>query len=322
MSSAKLFIKMKKLYLEITHTNKFDYSINSICSVIDETDYDCMCFELNLKNKECLKHIFFDNAKSKFLNTDIISKNTCIVLRGTCEYCEHVSNLVFDTSNFLFHNHSFVHNIEITNNIESEPFLIFSVIYVNDKWCLYGYNYLLNDLIFFNGYTFENIFHESFSLIEQKVSKLLNKNKCYYFAKSLKSIVEYKFTGLSYLFSFYKNSKDCIILENNLKELFPIPNTLKLYSQFQRNNQDVNIYDESWDIKRSLIIETLKNTDYKNLIITTEISKKYIEAFLSLIYTGSLKESMEQLSKTQTGLDSLHNLIDYRILKYITDNSI
>jgi hypothetical protein len=186
------------------------------------------------------------------LKVNYYDKNKISIVFGkiTCRGCCHINNLVFDNNTYTFH------TIPFSHNIHSMPtFIIWTMMYINE-WMMISYDSVINDLVFYNCDTFENIVKKSWGLNQLSI---LPRNQCHIFSKSLKSIISNTADGFTYIMSYYRHDQFCFI-NKKLKSLFP--GTIEALIRFHYPPFDGLEGLESWEItnnyKRRIASSRLK----------------------------------------------------------------
>lgn len=270
MTRAHFYMNFNKVCLEINNHLKLK-------DLIEEEQLNYVIYELGLPSDCIFNHI----------NVNYYEMYNCSVLSGdlSCEDCKNIDNVVFDHLTYTFHSMPLVHTVYSSTTQISTPMLILNLIYISEKWIIVSYGGILNNLLFYNGNTFEEIFKRSWGF--NKIS-ILPKNQGHIFAKSLKSIIENTNDGFDYIMSYYKQDQFCFI-NNKLKTLFPS----KVCMQMKFLYAAINTLEEKepWIVVNNFKRRTSKK-QLKRLSVISYLTEPMIKTFSVLISSGNLRDAV------------------------------
>lgn len=150
----------------------------------------------------------------------LCEKTLLLVGEPTCEKCSWIANLLFDLSNFVFYNTSFIHKNVFCEDIlpfNSKPIVVWCMVFVHDKWLMVSQNRLIDDEVALNGQTYEEVFKRSWGY---NGISILPKNECHFFYKSVEDILANS-KRMTYILSTEKNGLRKIHVNEFFKKLFP-----------------------------------------------------------------------------------------------------
>ena len=242
-----------------------------ISSIIDSNQHESLADELEVPFPCIQKHIVcnYQSEELLFLNGN-----------SNCKLCSWLCNIIFDLNNFVIYNTSFSHKVHFKKNIQSSiPILLFSLIFINDKWYIVSENKLLNYEYSINGLTYEEIFYNSWGYNDLS---LLSKSEYHFFYKRIEDIIMNK-KDMSYIMSVKRRSN--ISFTNGvLSKAFP-ESPSKLYFRFTNNYIEFTTYiDESYSY---ILFILLKTNCFKKTFIWAKENNQ-IDKLLALFPNSSL----------------------------------
>lgn len=253
-------------------------------------NHNRICLEKNHKirlsdlvEKEQIYYITYDIGISQdclcnHIDVSYFEEYECSILSGDPIYscCGMIDNLLLDHKTFTIHNLSFVHMVTISENDNSPaPVLIFMLMYVSGKWLIVSYGSVLNELIFYNGKTFEDIFYESWGY--NRLSSL-PRNQCHIFLKSSKSIAENTRNDLTYIISYYKSDHFCYV-NSRLKSMFPsVCDDVDL--RFSYHTVSLMEEKETWNVINNFKKRTITR-EVKRLSFISDMKLSVLESITS-----------------------------------------
>jgi hypothetical protein len=244
------------------------------------------------------------------INVNYYEEYQCSILSGEvmCNECGDVDNVVFDHRGYTFHTIPSVHLISSSHSNmsrESHPILVFNLVYVSEKWLIVSYGNILNELLFYNGNTFEEIFNKSWGF---NGISILPRNQCHVFTKSLKSIVENNSSDFVYVLSYYKQDQRCFV-NKRLKFLFP-DDSNPIQIQFAYPNISFLDEKETWSVLNNFKKRTTKKK-LKRFTITSHLSQSMIKTFNVLAASDGLRTAVNTCES-----DTLSELINPKLISY------
>jgi hypothetical protein len=248
-----------------------------LSDIIENDQINYMTYELGLTS-ECIFH---------HINVNYYEEYNCSILTGdsVCNSCNDIDNLVFDHRTYLFHSMPFVHTIITSNDSEqSTPAIILNLIFIDEKWLIIAYGMIMNNLLFYNGNTFEDIFIQSWGF--NRLS-LLPKNQCHVFMKSIKAIIENSANEFVYVMSYYKQDQVCRI-NKHLKILFPSKRE-NIQLRFSYPSIELLEEKEIWKVISNLKKRTSIKKRTKRFSVISQFTSSTFKKFSLLISSTDLR---------------------------------